>query len=177
MNVKFRDEDKDVPMSDFSNQGLVREPYEKIIEDDDESHFVNVKPDETKFVWIKGNFREKPDGGIPISLHERNDLHPNGGEIFVTNEPVKACLTEKVAKAISNNEVLLVRDEDEIINFRRNRQNEQRKAIEKQKDDYKIQFAKISGLTGNQLDTEFEKAWNSKKNELILSQVASGILK
>ena len=176
MNVKFSDEDKDVPMADFSNQGLVREPHERIIGDEDETHFVSIKSDETKFVWIKGNYRPKPDGGIPVGLHERNELH-EGGEIFVTNEPTRACLTEKVAKAISNNEVLLVRDEDEIINFRRNKQSEQRKAMEKQKNDYKIQFAKISGLTGETLETEFEKVWLTKKNELILSQVAGGLLR
>ncbi len=165
-----RDKDGYVLPENASNEGLVWKERE-LIEKDASSYFAS---DNSKKVFVRSNFVPDADGGNVVALYENHAAHPSGEVYVAGSTPVEVALTERVAEALKDGQILVCSGK-EIEAFEAERAGRVKRAVEQyagEKETYRQKFVALFG-TESGFEAAFEAILKQKGLQEIMTELRS----
>ncbi len=138
-NTTIRDKDG-FEIGKFSNEGLIEKPIQYVQDRINAPYKSN--PEET--IFVKSNYVQLDDGGDRLAFSEKHEAHPNGSVFVAGSKPEMAALTENLALALSDGEILPC-SPDEVELYQTERTDRARRALETKRQDYLEKFVAVFG--------------------------------
>jgi hypothetical protein len=143
----------------FSNEGLIPTSITYI-----QTHITaNFKANQNELIWVRSNYVDGKDGGSRLAFSEKHEAHPNGSVFVAGSKPEMAALTENLALALSDGEILPC-SPDEVELYETERTARARRALETKKQDYRERFVCVFGS-----DIGFESAFEAIEKQVGLT--------
>jgi hypothetical protein len=123
-----------------SNDGLIEKPITYI-----QTHInAPFRANPNELIFVKSNYVQESDGGDRVAFSEKHEAHPNSEAFISGAKPQLVALTENVALALSDGEILPA-SPDEVNSYEVERTDRARRALQAKRQDYREKFVAVFG--------------------------------